>query len=320
MKHLTSALVLVFSCCLITLPAHAASTAFVGTGGKTGVYYPVGRVICQMVNQRSIKYGYRYEARKSHGSVANINAVMSGNRELGFAQSDRQYEAYNGLAEWRSIGPQKDLRSVFSIYTEAVTLVASEKSQINSLDGLKGKSVNIGHRGSGQHKNSLDVLEAVNIRLDTLHVREVSTRTNQKMMQDGKIDAFFYTIGHPNTMIQDLSRDMKLSIIPLTGPGIDALIRKYPFYTRTRIPGALYPSITHRADIDSIGVTATLVTSRKLNRHVIYSLVKEVFEHLDELKGRHPALRGMNKNNMLKGLSAPLHEGAALYYREAGLL
>ncbi len=121
-------------------------------------------------------------------------------------------------------------------------------------------------------------------------------------------------------MIKEISKNINISIIPISEPGINSLISKYPYYTKSRIPKNFYPSALNRTDIDTIGVNATLITSRRINSHVIYSIVKEVFENLNELKKRHPALRRLTKEKMLKGLSAPIHEGALLYYREAGLM
>lgn len=320
MKQIARVFTLVFFCCLLLQTGSADAAAIVGTGGKTGVYHPVGKAICQMVNQKATKYGFKYDVHKSNGSVSNINGVMRGNLDLGFAQSDRQYEAYHGQAAWRSAGPQRELRSICSLYSEAITLITSEKSQISSLDELSGKRLNIGNRGSGQYKNAVDVLEAAQIRLGDINVKKVKAVNNQSLLQNDKIDAFFFTAGHPNKMIKLLSSKVPVVIVPITGPGVDALIRQYPYYTRYKIPANLYPGISNRSAIPSIGVKATLITSKKITNHVIYSLTKALFENFKELRRCHPALRELNKKQMLKGLSAPIHDGAMLYYREAGLL
>ena len=320
MKQITTAFLIAVFCSFFSQTTPAAAAALVGTGGKTGVYYPVGKALCHMVNQKSSKYGFKYNALKSKGSVSNINAVLKGNIEVGFAQSDRQYEAYNGKAAWRSPGPQKNLRAICSLYSEVITLVASKKSNISSIGELRGKRVNIGHRGSGQYKNAMDVLEAAQIGLRKIKLKKVRVAQSPTLMQEGKIDAFFYTVGHPNKMLRQLSGRTPVSIIPITGSGIDALIRKYPYYAKFRIPSGLYPGASNGSAVQSIGVRATLVTSNKITNHVIYSLTKSLFENFDELKRSHSALRNLNKKQMLKGLSAPIHDGAKLYYREAGLM
>jgi TRAP transporter TAXI family solute receptor len=67
-------------------------------------------------------------------------------------------------------------------------------------------------------------------------------------------------------------------------------------------------------------VLATLVSSSKTPTETVYELVKAVFENFDDFKKLHPALANLDKKRMVKdGLSAPLHPGAAKYYKEAGL-
>ena len=68
----------------------------VGTGGQTGVYYVVGQSICRLVNRNTGKTGIKCTAPSTGGSVANINAIKAGDQNMGVAQSDQQYYAYNG--------------------------------------------------------------------------------------------------------------------------------------------------------------------------------------------------------------------------------
>jgi TRAP-type uncharacterized transport system substrate-binding protein len=53
----------------------------------------------------------------------------------------------------------------------------------------------------------------------------------------------------------------------------------------------------------------------------VYELVKATFENFDEFKKLHPAFANLDPAKMVKdGLSAPLHPGAAKYYKEKGWL
>ena len=183
-----------------------AKTRFVtiGTGGITGVYYPTGGAISRMINQKRKEYGIRCTVEATGGSVFNVNAVMSGDLDFGIVQSDRQYQAWNGMAEWKDKGPRKDLRAVFSIHPESVTLVAAEDSGIRSIQDLKGKRVNIGNPGSGQRQNSIDALTAAGIDYEKdLYVEQVKAAEAPGLLQDGRIDAFFYTVGHPSGAIKE---------------------------------------------------------------------------------------------------------------------
>ena len=104
---------LVFAAGSMPLSAYAKTTfVTIGTGGLTGVYYPTGGAISKTINKKRKIYGIRCTVESTSGSVFNVNAVMSGDLEFGIVQSDRQYQAWKGLAEWKQKGPQKDLRSV----------------------------------------------------------------------------------------------------------------------------------------------------------------------------------------------------------------
>jgi len=304
----------------------AESTVFgktfvtIGTGGVTGVYYPTGGAISRMVNKKS-DYGIKATVESTGGSVYNINAVLTGELEFGIAQSDRQYQAYNGLAEWSQRGPQKDLRAVFSIYPELISLIVSERSGVKSVTGLKGKSVNVGNPGSGQLQNSKDVLAAYGMSLDSIHAEQVKAVEAPGLLQDEKIDAFFYTVGHPNGNIKEAtSGRIKVRIVPIIGPGIDSLVKKYPYYAKAVIPAKFYPNAVNEDDIESVGVKATFVASKNLDDKIVYAITREVFNNLEAFKKLHPAYAVLTKENMLQGLSAPIHQGALKYYKEAGLV
>ena len=292
----------------------------IGTGGVTGVYYPTGGAISRIVNKESVSNLKAY-VESTGGSVYNINAVLSGDLDFGIAQSDRQYEAYNGLAEWADSGAQKDLRSVFSIHSEAITLVASQSSRVFSPQNLKGKRVNIGNVGSGTAQNARTVLGIFNITETDFNAEEIKASESPRLIQDGRIDAFFYTVGHPNGNIKEATAGrVPVRIVDIQGAGVDNLIKENLFYSKAVIPVSLYPSVVNSTDINTFGVKATLVSSSKVRDDVVYTLVKGVFENLEEFKKFHPAFANLTPEQMLEGLSAPLHKGAEKYYREAGLI
>lgn len=302
--------------------AFAKKFVTIGTGGVTGVYYPTGGAISKMVNKKSKEYGIKATVESTGGSVYNINAVLSGDLEFGVAQSDRQYQAYNGLAEWKTTGPQKKLRAVFAIHPESITLIASADSMAKTVADLKGKRVNIGNPGSGQLQNSKDVLAAFGVALDSIEAEQVKAVEAPSLIQDEKIDAFFYTVGHPNGNIKEAtSGRIKVKIIPIDGAGADALVKKFSYYAKAIIPREFYPNALNEGkDIESVGVKATFVASSDLDEDIVYAITKEVFDNLEEFKKLHPAYSVLTKENMLQGLSAPIHKGALKYYKEAGLV
>ena len=297
------------------------STTFVtiGTGGITGVYYPTGGAIAKIVNQKKDTYHIRCTVESTGGSVFNVNAIMAGDLQFGVVQSDRQYQAMKGLAEWQDKGAQTDLRAVFSIHPESVTLVAAVDAGINTILDLKGKRVNIGNPGSGQRQNAIDALEAVGLDYNTdMHAESIKAAEAPGLLQDGRIDAFFYTVGHPSGAIKEATAGArKVRFASITG--IDALLEKYPYYAKSVIPAKLYPGAEGGGDVETFGVKATFVTSAKVPENVVYAVTKEVFDNFDTFKTLHPAYAVLTKTGMLEGLSAPIHPGAMKYYKEAGL-
>ncbi len=298
-----------------------AKTTFVtiGTGGITGVYYPTGGAIARIVNKKRKVYGLRCTVESTGGSVFNVNAIMAGDLEFGVVQSDRQFQAMKGLAEWKDKGPQKDLRAVFTVHPESITLVAANDAGIKSINDLRGKRVNIGNPGSGQRQNSIDGLTNAGIDYKKdLKAEGVKAAEAPGLLQDGRIDAFFYTVGHPSGAIKEATAGRrKVHFVSITK--VDKLLKKYPYYAKAVIPIKLYPGATNTKDVQTFGVKATFVTSAKVPDRVVYAVTKEVFDNFESFKKLHPAYQVLTKQNMLEGMSAPIHPGAMKYYKESGL-
>lgn len=298
----------------------ATKKAFVsiGTGSMTGVYYPVGSAIMKLVNKNTDGVDIKAKVESTGGSVYNINAVVKGDLTFGVAQADRQYQATKGLASWKD-KPQAKLRAICSLHPEIVTLVATDASKINSLENFPGKRVNIGNAGSGNRGNAEQVLKIAGVKLDSFTAESLTAGECPKMIQDGRIDAFFYTVGHPAGTIKEATAGKrKVHFVPIMG--MEKLLKECPYYAVAMIPVKNYPMSSSKKDVQSIGMMTTFVTSADVPEDVVYKVTKTIFTNLDELKKMHPALENLTPEGMLKGNSAPLHPGAEKYFKEAGLL
>jgi TRAP transporter TAXI family solute receptor len=304
------------------LAAGGAATAqekfiTIGTGGQTGVYYVVGQSICRLVNRNTAEHNLKCTAPSTGGSIANINAIKAGDMDMGVAQSDWQFHAYNGSSEYKDNKFDK-LRAVFSVHGEPFTVVARADSGIKTFDDLKGKRVNVGNPGSGQRATMEVVLDAMGWSMnDFALASELKPAEQSAALGDNKVDAIVYTVGHPNGSIQEATSTVEARLIPVTGPAIDKLIAENPYYAAATIPGGMYPGTPD--DVNTFGVKATFVTSADVPDDVVYTVVKAVFENFDRFKGLHPAFANLKEEEMISdGLSAPLHPGAEKYYRERG--
>ena len=323
-RNVVLALGLVLVCtAFATLSSHpvqaASSYVTIGTGGVTGVYYPAGGAICRLVNQDRKTNGIRCAVESTGGSGDNLRGVRSGELELGIAQSDLHYAMVNGVESFAGDGPWDQLHALFSLHQELFTVVARADAGIKTFDDLKGKRVNVGNPGSGQ-RNTLESL--MNVQGWTMAnfslVMELPSSLQSKALCSDQVDAIVFTAGHPNASILEAATTCDIVIVSVKGASTDKLLTKAPYYHKGVIPAGTYPGVD--ADIQTFGLSATVVTSANASDAVIYDITKSVFKNFDSFKLLHPAFKNLNRADMLtKGLTAPLHPGAARYYREVGL-
>ncbi|MEZ5589687.1 MAG: TAXI family TRAP transporter solute-binding subunit [Gammaproteobacteria bacterium] len=290
----------------------------IGTGGQTGVYYVVGQSICKLVNRGTKSHDIKCTAPSTGGSVANLNAIKAGEQTMGVAQSDQQYNAYNGKGPFEESGPFPDLRAVFSVHPEPFTVVARADANIASFDDLKGKRVNIGNPGSGQRATMEVVMGLKGWTNDDFQLAsELKSAEQAQALCDNKIDAIIFTVGHPSGSLQEASASCETVLVPVTGDDIDKLVSENSYYAKATIPGGMYTGSD--ADTETFGVGATFVSSDSVDEEIIYQVVKAVFDNFDRFKKLHPAFANLSEEGMIKnGLSAPLHDGAVKYYKEKG--
>ncbi len=300
-------------------PAVADTFVTIGTGGVTGVYYPTGGAIQRLVNRGRAEHGIRVSVESTGGSVFNLNAIAQGELDMGVAQSDWQYHAYNGSHE-RFPEANKDLRALFSVHGEPFTIVARADSGIRTVEDLAGKRVNIGNPGSGQ-RGTMEVLMAA-MGWDESSFSQVSELQSSEQSQalcDNNFDAMVFTVGHPSGSIQEATTTCETVLVPARNDIIDRLVNDNDYYAYSTIPGGMYEG--NPDDVTTFGVKATFVSSADLDPDVAYQVVKAVFENFNDFKRLHPAFGVLEKDQMIvDALSAPLHDGAARYYQEAGLM
>lgn len=299
--------------------AMAADQQFIsiGTGGVTGVYYPTGGAICRLVNKGRKTHGIRCSAESTGGSIYNINTIRNGELEFGVAQSDWQFHAYNGSSKFKDKGAFKKLRAVFSVHAEPVTIIARDDSGINNITDFKGKRINIGNPGSGT-LGTYEVIEKTMgwKRGDLKLAAQMKSSETAQAVCDGKIDAYFWLVGHPSALTQESIASCATHLANATAPQITKLVADKPYYRVATIPAGMY---NNKKDITTFGVGATFVTSSDVSEKVVYTVVKAVFENLDQFKKLHPAFKHLKAEQMIKdSLSAPLHAGATKYYKEKG--
>ncbi len=293
----------------------------IGTGGISGVYYPTGGAICRLVNRGRAKvHGIRCSVESTGGSIYNINALRTGELDIAFTQSDWQYHAYNGTSFFSPQGPDRNLRSLFSLHTEAFTIVVRNDSGIKKLEDLKNKRVNVGNPGSGTRATMQELMKYLGWTMkDFKLASELRASEQPHALCDNKIDVMIYSAGHPNGAVQEVSKLCGVRLINVEGAAVDKMIKDSPFYAMTTIPGGMYAGTPN--DVKTFGIKATIISSSKVSDDVVYNVVKAVFDNFDDFKKLHPVFANLDKKRLIKeGNTAPLHNGALRYFKEKKLM
>jgi TRAP transporter TAXI family solute receptor len=296
------------------LAAAEGKSIVIASGGPTGVYYPVSVAICRLYNVRYSFLGYDCKVEKSGGSVDNLKQIRGSSVDFAIVQSDWQAHAKNGTDIFADAGAHDDLRSVFALYSESFTVVARAKSDINSFEDLLGKKVNIGNPGSGQRATMEIVMGLYGwSRFDFASTREFGSDLQAQALCDGEVDAIVFMAGHPSGSIKAATQTCDTELVDIVGPEIDNLVEENGQYRKSLLPAGTY--FGQEGEVESFGVSATLVTTSNQPDESVLRMVTVVFEELERLKRMHPALANLNGTEMKKDIMpAPLHDAAASFF------
>ncbi len=292
----------------------------IGTADELGVYYPTGGAICRLVKRGTKDHGIRCFVESTDGSIFNLKGIRDRDLDLGIAQTDWVYNAYAGKEDFEKIGADTELRALFSLHVEALTVIVRKDSGIASFRDLRGKRVNIGTAGSGVRATMERLIKLEGwSRRSFAELKELKASKQGAALCAGEVDAVVYLAGHPNGAINEVANTCEITIVPVIGKEIDGLISENPYYYKATIPAGMYRG--NPEPIATIGTKAILVTSSNLDAGIVYEIVKAVFDNLDNFKTLHPVFATLNPRNMATdGLVVPLHEGAARYYKEKNLI
>jgi TRAP transporter TAXI family solute receptor len=292
----------------------------IGTARRADIDYPLGGSICRLFNLDTQRHGLRCAEEPSGGSVANIESLRSGHIDIGIVPSDVLADAMAGEGPFAARGPAPDLRVLFAGHTDTFTLVAHQGSGIRTVADLRGKRVGIGSPGSRQRASTERVLAAFGLtRNDFAELRELSPAEQNRAFCADELDAIVYSVSHPNGLIRDATLTCDGMLVAVSGPALDRMLSEYQEYERATIPAGTYPA--NPADVPTFGVRAVVVTTARMPAAVAYEITKALFDHFDDFRRLHPAFEALSVAAIARAAGrAPLHAGAARYYREHGWL
>jgi TRAP transporter TAXI family solute receptor len=289
----------------------------IGTGGTAGTYFPVGGMVANTVSQPG---KISATAQASAGSVANVNAVASGQLESGFSQADVATWAHSGTGVWEGRPAVAGLRLIANLYPESVHIVARKGAGIKTVADLKGKRVALDEPGSGTLINARAILAAYGLKDADLKPEYIKPNQAGDKLKDGSLDAFFFTGGWPAGAISELaSAGAGIELVAIEGPQADTIRRASSFFAPDTIPADTYKGV---GAVRTLAVGAQWVTSDKVDANLVYEIVKSLFSDAGQraMGAGHAKGKFITKENAVQGAGIPFHPGAARYYREVGVL
>jgi TRAP transporter TAXI family solute receptor len=292
----------------------------IGTGSPGGVYLPLGESICRLFNLDVAQRGLRCAAFVSRGPVANIESLHESRVDIAVVQSDVLADAISGAGPFASRGPDKALRVMFTGQTEAFTIVARRELGIRTATELRGKRINLGSPGSGERVSMERVLAALGFEpTDFAATRELPLAQQHDAFCANDLDAIVHTVSHPNGFIEDAVRTCRGVLVDVSAAQIEGLLTRHPEYSRFVIPGSTYAS--NPEAVATLGVRTTIITTVRLPEAVAYEITKALFDNIDDFRRLHPDFATLLPRDMVPtAVGAPVHAGAARYYRARGWL
>ena len=292
----------------------------IGTAAPVDIDYPLGGSICRLFNVDTPRHGLRCAEVASTGPVANIESLLHDRIDIGIVPSDVLADAMAGVGPFASRGPAPGLRVLFAGHADIFSLVARPEAGVRTVADLRGKRISIGAPGSRARANLDRVMAALGLtRRDFAGIRELSLAEQNRAFCAGELDAIIYSVAHPNGLIRDATLSCRGVLVAVSGPDIDRMLSEYREYEPVVIPGGTYP--VNPQDLHTFGVRAVVVTTERMPDRVAYEIARATFERFDDFRRLHPAFAALSLSGMVRSTGrAPIHAGAARYYREQAWL
>ncbi|HYC04744.1 MAG TPA: TAXI family TRAP transporter solute-binding subunit [Azospirillaceae bacterium] len=314
-RRRAGALALAAAVCVAPVAAKAQDFITILTGGTTGVYYPLGVAMSQAYGKAMPNAKVTVQATKA--SVENLNLLQAGKGEIGFSLSDSVSQAVKGDAEAGFAKPLDKLRTVASVYPNYIQIVASKSSGIKTLADLKGKRISVGAPKSGTELNARAIVKAAGMSYnDFAKVEYLPFAESVDLMKNNQIDATLQSAGLGVASIKDLAASQEIVVVPIPADVVAKV--GDPVYQSAMIPANTYTGQT--ADVPAVAIGNVLVTHAGVSDDAVYQMTKAIYDNLPQLVSAHAAAKAIKLDaNSAKG-PAPLHPGAARFFKEKGVL
>ncbi len=280
------------------------------TGVPSGVYARYGDLLKEDLARDSPALDVRLT--RSQGSVDNLRKLMAGQANFAIATADAVAAYLDGH------GPDADrLRACARLYDDYMQLIVPKGSAVGSARDLGKLRVGVGEDGSGVQLITRRLLEAAGLDFerDITPVR-VGIDQMPRLLEEGKIDAFFWSGGLPTAAVQNLALRYPIRLVQLgdlTGP-LHRLGPKARYYRAAVMPVDAYPELHAQHAVKTIAVANLLVTTDRTGTDLAESVTRTVIRSRDRIGVEVHAAQKVDLRTAVFTDPLPLHEGARRYY------
>ncbi len=312
-KILASALCL----CLVLSAAcaFAADINFV-TAGTASTFYPISATIVNLWNENI--EGMRAVATPSGGGIDNLIQASEGEAQIGIANANLVYQAQEGLASFEGYADD-NLRIFAGLYINPNQVVVTKDSGINSIADLAGKRISIGAAGSTTVDEATIHMAAIGKSIDDVKAEYMDTSAAADAISNKILDGVWVMAGTPNSAVTQIMTTTDAKLMPITAEEVEVLKQDYPWYAATEIPAGTYNGQDEA--VATSGVKLTLFITADVDEDTVYQMTKIFWENWDYLCDTHAALKKADPKEACNDIAGvAIHDGAAKYYREIGLM
>ncbi|GII59342.1 C4-dicarboxylate ABC transporter substrate-binding protein [Planotetraspora thailandica] len=281
------------------------------TGPAGAVYRRIGGALAEHITEQVP--GATVITVPSGASTDNIRMLRAGEVHLGLTSLDALITSDGRAPE--------GLSAICRLYDSHLHLVVMAGSAIDEFRDLRGRRISLGARDSGTEFTSLRVLELAQVDADG---RYLSQAESAAALRDGEIDAMFSLTGVPTPAVTELAQRHPIRLIPLDAQA-DALFTAFPGpYTPAMIPATAYAGVPATR---TVAVPNVLLARNDLSDDLVYAITDTIFTQTGTITsaGRAdaeavpeavPEAWQINVRTGISTASAPLHPGAAAWFRE----
>ena len=301
----------------------SASLAFAGpkhltlaTGGTSGVYFPLGGAIAQVISTNS-DGKFSVTAQATGASGENMRLVQAHEVDFALVQNDVADAAFKGTEPFRPDNKMIDVVAIGRLYPEYLHVVASKDSNVKTLEDFKGKKVSVGARGSGNEVNCRQIFKYFGLDYKNIEPIFLPYGETADQFKDRQLDGFVFTIGTPNPAIQDITTAQEVAFVPLEGKKVDELVNTFPFLVKDAIPAGTYKG--QDKPVPTLSVQCILVVNKNMSEEDVYAMTKALYDNLGDVSKAHNKGSEISVERAAEGITIPFHPGAAKYFAEKGV-